>query len=295
MAGLDGIKNKIHPGEAMDKDLYDLPAEELAGLPTVCAGLDEALAALDADRAFPKGVFSRMIRSTLTSILRWKRSRPCACRPTPWNSSSTTPAKRLFSGSKGAPQGAPFYASFRGQAPNMRGLAPTLLLLPGLVANPTGADAPIYRLDYPNQAPEFTDRPATQPNPSVTLGTPSPSPPCRFQAPITSRPPTTPLRLRTLRADLSEIRHRDSLPEPRGGHSSQQRCSSLSLSLNPGLALRGATAPATGWADAHDHRNPSGSPDTPCPGRAHPLIKRLMQGAAPSQKPSEPFPCFAPP
>ena len=60
MAGLDGIKNKIHPGEAMDKDLYDLPAEELAGLPTVCAGLDEALAALDADRAFltEGGVFT---------------------------------------------------------------------------------------------------------------------------------------------------------------------------------------------------------------------------------------------
>ena len=108
MAGLDGIKNKIHPGEAMDKDLYDLPAEELAGLPTVCAGLDEALAALDADRAFLTEGGYRMIRSTLTSILRWKRSRPCACRPTPWNSSSTTPAKRLFSGSKGAPQGALF-------------------------------------------------------------------------------------------------------------------------------------------------------------------------------------------
>ena len=60
MAGLDGIKNKIHPGEAMDKDLYDLPAEELAELPTVCAGLDEALAALDADRAFltEGGVFT---------------------------------------------------------------------------------------------------------------------------------------------------------------------------------------------------------------------------------------------
>jgi glutamine synthetase len=37
MAGLDGIKNKIDPGEAMDKDLYDLPPEELEGIPTVCA------------------------------------------------------------------------------------------------------------------------------------------------------------------------------------------------------------------------------------------------------------------
>ena len=52
MAGLDGIRNKIHPGDAMDKDLYDLPAEELAKIPTVCASLREALESLDADRAF---------------------------------------------------------------------------------------------------------------------------------------------------------------------------------------------------------------------------------------------------
>src|SRR3546814_6918725 len=39
MAGLDGIKNKIHPGDPMDKDLYDLPPEELAGVPTVCGSL----------------------------------------------------------------------------------------------------------------------------------------------------------------------------------------------------------------------------------------------------------------
>ena len=52
MAGIDGIQNKIHPGEAMDKDLYDLPAEEEAEIPTVCSSLDQALEALDADRAF---------------------------------------------------------------------------------------------------------------------------------------------------------------------------------------------------------------------------------------------------
>jgi len=52
MAGLDGIKNKIHPGEAMDKNLYDLPPEELADIPTVCGSLREALNALDADRSF---------------------------------------------------------------------------------------------------------------------------------------------------------------------------------------------------------------------------------------------------
>jgi len=59
MAGLDGIQNKIHPGDAADKDLYDLPAEELAEYPTVCATFDEALVALDQDREFLKagGVF----------------------------------------------------------------------------------------------------------------------------------------------------------------------------------------------------------------------------------------------
>ncbi|HHQ14749.1 MAG TPA: glutamate--ammonia ligase [Chromatiales bacterium] len=54
MAGLDGIQNKIHPGDPMDKDLYDLPPEEEAALKTVCFSLEEALAALDADRDFLK-------------------------------------------------------------------------------------------------------------------------------------------------------------------------------------------------------------------------------------------------
>lgn len=54
MAGLDGIQNKIHPGDAMDKDLYDLPAEEAAQIPTVCHSLDMALEALDADRDYLK-------------------------------------------------------------------------------------------------------------------------------------------------------------------------------------------------------------------------------------------------
>jgi glutamine synthetase len=60
MAGLDGIQNKIHPGEAMDKDLYDLPPEEEAEIPQVCFSLDQALDALNADRAFltTGGVFT---------------------------------------------------------------------------------------------------------------------------------------------------------------------------------------------------------------------------------------------
>jgi len=60
LAGLDGILNKIHPGEAMDKDLYDLPPEEEKRIPTVCHALDQALEALDKDRDFLKagGVFT---------------------------------------------------------------------------------------------------------------------------------------------------------------------------------------------------------------------------------------------
>lgn len=60
MAGIDGIKNKIHPGESADKDLYDLPPEEAANIPTVASSLEQALDALDADREFLKagGVMS---------------------------------------------------------------------------------------------------------------------------------------------------------------------------------------------------------------------------------------------
>ena len=54
MAGLDGIENKINPGNPIDKNLYDLPPEELAKVPTVCGSLREACELLDADRAFLK-------------------------------------------------------------------------------------------------------------------------------------------------------------------------------------------------------------------------------------------------
>src|ERR671919_453008 len=60
MAGLDGIRHKIHPGEPMDKDLYDLPPEEEANIPKVCHAFDQALEVLDQDREFLKagGVFT---------------------------------------------------------------------------------------------------------------------------------------------------------------------------------------------------------------------------------------------
>ena len=61
MAGIDGIKNKIHPGDAMDKDLYDLPPEELKQIPTVAGSLRDALKALEEDHEFllAGGVFTK--------------------------------------------------------------------------------------------------------------------------------------------------------------------------------------------------------------------------------------------
>jgi glutamine synthetase len=60
MAGLDGVQNKIHPGDPVDKNLYDLPPEEAKKVPNVCSSLDQALDNLDSDRAFltKGGVFS---------------------------------------------------------------------------------------------------------------------------------------------------------------------------------------------------------------------------------------------
>jgi glutamine synthetase len=79
LAGLDGIKNKIHPGEAMDKNLYDLPADELAQVPTVCGSLREALDALSADHDFllEGGVFTKdqieaYIELKWPEVMRWE-------------------------------------------------------------------------------------------------------------------------------------------------------------------------------------------------------------------------------
>jgi glutamine synthetase len=60
MAGIDGIENKLHPGDAADKDLYDLPPEEGLAIPTVASSFDQALSALDEDRGFltAGGVFT---------------------------------------------------------------------------------------------------------------------------------------------------------------------------------------------------------------------------------------------
>jgi glutamine synthetase len=79
MAGIDGIVNKIDPGPAMDKDLYDLPPKELKKIPTVCGSLREALMNLDKDRAFLKagGVFNddfidSFIELKMTEVMRFE-------------------------------------------------------------------------------------------------------------------------------------------------------------------------------------------------------------------------------
>jgi glutamine synthetase len=79
MAGLDGIQNKMHPGEAMDKNLYDLPPEELAQVPTVCGSLREALECLEADNAyllkgdvFTKDQIESYIELKMADVARWE-------------------------------------------------------------------------------------------------------------------------------------------------------------------------------------------------------------------------------
>jgi glutamine synthetase len=79
MAGLDGIKNKIHPGDSSDKDLYHLPPKDLAKIPTVCGSLEEAIKALENDHAFLlKGdVFSTDLIESYLDLKReeWDRFR----------------------------------------------------------------------------------------------------------------------------------------------------------------------------------------------------------------------------
>jgi glutamine synthetase len=86
MAGLDGVQNRIEPPEPMDKDLYDLPPEELAHVPQVPASLDEALRALEADNDFMKagGVFTDDLIETWISYKRLSEIDQVRLRPHPW-------------------------------------------------------------------------------------------------------------------------------------------------------------------------------------------------------------------
>ncbi|MET3329873.1 glutamine synthetase [Bradyrhizobium japonicum] len=112
MAGLDGIKNKIDPGPAMDKDLYDLPKEELKQIPTVCGSLREALENLDKDRAFLKagGVFdddfNRQLHRAEDDRSRALRNDPAPGRVRHVLFGLSGP--NCLRQAKGAPRGAPF-------------------------------------------------------------------------------------------------------------------------------------------------------------------------------------------
>jgi glutamine synthetase len=86
MAGLDGIQNRIEPPDPVDKDLYDLPPEELAAVPQVPASLDQALDALEADQDFLKagGVFTNDLIETWVDYKRLNEIDEVRLRPHPW-------------------------------------------------------------------------------------------------------------------------------------------------------------------------------------------------------------------
>jgi glutamine synthetase len=86
MAGLDGIQNRIDPGLPVDKDLFELPAEELAQIPSVPASLDEAMDALEADHEFllKGGVFTQDLIENWISYKRTQEADAVRIRPHPW-------------------------------------------------------------------------------------------------------------------------------------------------------------------------------------------------------------------
>jgi glutamine synthetase len=86
MAGLDGVQNRIEPPDPVDKDLYDLPPEELAQVPQVPGSLEEALAALEADNAFLRtgGVFTDDLIETWVNFKRLREIDEVRLRPHPW-------------------------------------------------------------------------------------------------------------------------------------------------------------------------------------------------------------------
>jgi glutamine synthetase len=85
MAGLDGIQNRLDPGEPLDKDIYDLPPEELKAVPTLPGSLDRALDALEADHGFLlKGdVFTEALIERWIAYKREKEVDPVRMRPHP--------------------------------------------------------------------------------------------------------------------------------------------------------------------------------------------------------------------
>jgi glutamine synthetase len=86
MAGLDGVQNRIEPPDPVDKDLYDLPPEQLAAVPQVPASLEEALAALEADQDYLKagGVCTPDLIDTWINFKRLSEIDEVRLRPHPW-------------------------------------------------------------------------------------------------------------------------------------------------------------------------------------------------------------------
>ncbi|MEE8488805.1 MAG: hypothetical protein V3S43_00610, partial [Acidimicrobiia bacterium] len=86
MAGLDGVQNRIEPHDPVDKDIYDLPPAELAGLPSVPGSLDEALTALQEDHDFllQGGVFTQDLIDSWISYKTLHEADPVRLRPHPY-------------------------------------------------------------------------------------------------------------------------------------------------------------------------------------------------------------------
>ncbi len=86
MAGLDGIANRLDPGAPVDKDLYDLPPEELAKVPSVPGSLEESLRGLEADHDFllAGGVFTEELLEDWVAYKRRREIDPVRLRPHPW-------------------------------------------------------------------------------------------------------------------------------------------------------------------------------------------------------------------
>jgi glutamine synthetase len=86
MAGLDGVENKIDPGQPLDKDIYDLGPEEMAKVPSMPGSLGDALDALESDHAFLlKGdVFTEELLDTYIGYKREKEDQAVRLRPHPY-------------------------------------------------------------------------------------------------------------------------------------------------------------------------------------------------------------------
>ena len=86
MAGLDGVQNRIEPPDPVDKDLYDLPPEELAQVPQVPGSLEEALTALENDQDYllAGGVFTPDLIETWLAYKRLREIDEVRLRPHPW-------------------------------------------------------------------------------------------------------------------------------------------------------------------------------------------------------------------